>query len=175
MLHIKFTSRPFDKLQTQCAVVTTFADQKPFQGNAALLDWRLNGRLSQIVMRSRFGAEFKEVLLMPSEGRLQSKAVLVFGLGARNQFNESSVGNFIHFFLDSIARQKITSFLVSFSELIPTHFEWRNSVRLLVSKLHDFPEIETVILSESDDRIREAKRRHMDFGMNVEVSFEGNA
>ena len=172
MLHIKFTSRPFDKLTTECAIVTAFSDDKPLQGNAALLDWRLNGRLSRILIQKKFNAGFKEALLLPAEGRLHSKRVLILGLGSRPEFNEERVSGFVQYLLDTIAQKKVRDFLVSFSDFIPAQFEWRNSVRILVSKLRDFPHIEAVVLSESDDRIREAKRRHMDFGANVDVSFE---
>ena len=81
MLHVKFTSKPFDKLETQCAVVTSFADSRPLKGNAALLDWRLNGRLSRILLNRRFSGDFKEALLLPSEGRIRSREILFLGLG----------------------------------------------------------------------------------------------
>lgn len=175
MLHIKFTAHPFDKLVSQLAIVTTFADERPLSGTAALLDWRLNGRLSRLIIESQYQSDLKELLLMPAEGRIGSKAILVCGLGRREHFSEAVTNQYIQFILETIHKQKITDFIISFSDIITDRFEWRNSVRLFVSKIYDYPAIERVRLCETQELVVEAKKRHMDFGMNVEVSFEANA
>ncbi|MDO8518793.1 MAG: M17 family peptidase N-terminal domain-containing protein [Deltaproteobacteria bacterium] len=172
MLQVKFTSRPFDKLETQCAVVTSFSDSRPLKGNAALLDWRLNGRLSRILSSKKFSGDFKEALLLPSEGRIKSREILFLGLGTGASFTESSLSPFSHFILEKMAQKKVSDFMISFSDILSDRFEWRNSVRLLVSKLHDFPGLQTLYLCETEECVKDAKRRHMDFGMNVDVSFE---
>lgn len=153
-------------------VVTTFVDQRPLQGSAALLDWRMNGRLSQIFIRHRYRGETNESLLLPSEGRIKAKEVLILGLGLREAFNESHVAPFTQYLIDKLSQKRVSDFMISFSDFIRERFEWRNSVRLLISRLNDYPQIESVRLCESDDCVRDAMRRHMDFGINVDVSFE---
>lgn len=153
-------------------MVTVYSDFRPLKGISALVDWRLNGRLSQVLKNSRFGGEFGECLLMPSEGRIRTPEILVIGLGQRALFNESHVGSATQLILEKMAQKKAADFLVSYSDFIADRFEWRNGVRLLVSKLHDFEGIGAVTLSEPDDCVRDAKRRHMDFGPNVDVTFE---
>lgn len=175
MLNIKFISYPFDKLKSQCALVTTFSDLRPLKGVSALVDWRLNGRLSKILIKNRFCGDYQEVMLLPSEGRIKSDYILVLGLGPRGSFNESHVGLFLQFMLEKITQMKLTDFVISISDMIPDRFEWRNSIRLLASKLHDYQNVSQVNLCESDEYVKDAKRRHMDFGMNVNVSFEMNS
>lgn len=109
---------------------------------------------------------------MPSEGRMKAKDILVLGLGDRNVFGESHVAAFIQFLLDKLSNIRTSDFMISFSDIITDRFEWRNSVRLLVSKLHDYSNIESVRLCETEECVKDAKRRHMDFGMNIDVSFE---
>lgn len=171
-LHIKFTSRSFDKIEAQCAVVSAFADLRPLQGIASLIDWRLNGLLSKVLIKNRFEGEPREALLLPAEGRVRARELLVVGLGRQSDFNESYVGMTIQFLLEKLATKKITDFVICFSDIIPDRFEWRNSIRLLVSKLRDFPDIQAVTLCEPEEYIKDARRRHMDFGMQVDVSFE---
>lgn len=173
MLHIKFTDKPFDKLKTECAVITLFSDKIPFGGNAALLDWRFNGRLSQIFSKHRFSGKFQEALLMPSEGRVKSKSILVLGLGTYSQFYESDISSFTDFLLKTLSQKRVGDFIVSFSDIFRDLFEWRNNIRLLVSKLYDY-QFESIFLCEPKDCIQDAKKRHMDFGSNVDVSFELN-
>jgi len=171
-LEIKLTSRAFDKVDTKSAVVTLYSDLRPLFGIPALVDWRLNGRLSKILIKHRFEGDVGEVLLLPSEGRIKCQDILVLGLGAKSQFNESHLGRFIQCMLEKLAQKKAYEFAVSFSDFVPDRFEWRNAVRLLVSKLHDFPEIQTVYLCEPEDYIKDARRRHMDFGMNIQIAFD---
>ncbi|MBI2339419.1 MAG: hypothetical protein HYU99_03480 [Deltaproteobacteria bacterium] len=171
-LHIKFTSKPFDKIETRCAAMTVYSDFRPLKGVSSLVDWRLNGRLSQVLKTNRFQGNFGECLLMPAERRIRAQTILVMGLGPRGVFNESHVGATTQLLLEKMAQKKIGDFLVSYSDFIADRFEWRNGVRLLVSKLHDFSEIGAVTLCEPDDCVRDAKRRHMDFGGNVDVAFE---
>ncbi len=172
MLQIQFTSKPFDKLKSQCAIATVFSDCKPLAGSAALLDWRLNGRISRLMLKEKFEGNFGESLLLPSEGRIKSKEILLLGLGPKKHFDEAQIASLISLVLDIIGKKRVPDFLISFEDFILDRFEWRNSVRLVASKLHDYPVIETVRLCESDDCVREARRRHMDFGFNVDVTFE---
>lgn len=172
LLHIKFSAKPFDKQETRCGVVTLFSDERPLKGVSALLDWRLNGRLSQVLAKNRFEGKFGESLLMPAEGRIRASEIMVIGMGDRPAFNESHVSAFTQLLLEKAVQKKSPDFMISYSDFISDRFEWRNSIRLLVSKLHDFQSIEAVILCEPDESVRDAKRRHMDFGVNVEVSFE---
>lgn len=172
MLHIKFSAKPFDKQETRCGVVTLFSDQRPLRGVAALLDWRLNGRLSQVLVKNQFEGKFGESLLMPAEGRIRSEEIMVIGMGPESTFNESHVSAFTQLLLEKIVQKKILDFMISYSDFITDRFEWRNSIRLLVSKLHDFLSVDAVILCEPNESVRDAKRRHMDFGVNVDVSFE---
>ncbi len=172
MLNIQFTSRPADKLKSQCAVATVFSDCRPLKGTAALFDWRLNGRLSRVIEKKRFEGKFGECLLVPSEGRIKSQEILLIGLGDESRFEESQVASLIHFLLETVSQKRVSDFLVSFTDFIGDRFEWRNSIRLLVSKLHNYPFIESVRLCEDEDCVKEARKRHMDFGVNIDVSFE---
>ena len=172
MLHVSFTAKPFDKQPTQCAVVSVFADIKPLVGHAALLDWRLNGRLSRVIIKNRFEGHEGETLLMPTEGRLKAKEILVVGMGNKRDFHQGKIPEIINRLLLVVGKKKIPDFMISFTDILPDRFEWRNAVRLLVSNLHEIPLVEMVRLCETNECVRDAKRRHMDFGLNVGVSFE---
>ncbi|OGQ07259.1 MAG: hypothetical protein A3G32_04605 [Deltaproteobacteria bacterium RIFCSPLOWO2_12_FULL_40_28] len=172
MHHLVFSSKAFDKIPVDCAVVTAFSNHIPLTGNAALLDWRLNGRISRLIMDGRFKGGFQEAMLLPSEGRVKPPLIMVFGLGSSGQFNESLIGTFSSILLEKLANQKAKSFLISFTDIFEDRFEWRNAVRLLVSKLHDFPIIEDVHFCETTECIYDVKKRHMDFGMTMDVTFE---
>src|SRR5262245_27609004 len=65
-----------------------FEDRRPVQGLAGLLDWRLAGRLSQLLARSFAQGSKGEPLLLTARPRLRFDKMLVLGLGPRDRFNE---------------------------------------------------------------------------------------
>lgn len=172
MLTISFTNRAFDKLDSDCSVVTVFSDQRPLLGQSSLLDWRVNGRLSRLIQSQRFEGDFEDVLLLPSEGRVKSNDILLIGLGPKTAFETSRISSLIEKLLKTLDQMKVKDFTICLSDLIEDPFEWRNSLRLLVSKLHDFPQIELCRLCEKETYVKEAKKRHMDFGLKVNVTYE---
>jgi hypothetical protein len=64
-----------------------FSDVRPLRGVAGLVDWRLNGHLSERLRQERFTGERGERLLLPTR-RLPWKAVLALGLGPSRDFDD---------------------------------------------------------------------------------------
>jgi hypothetical protein len=54
--------------------------ERPLQGLAGLLDWRLCGAVSRAILEGTFTPERGEVLLLPSGGRLPTPRIFCFGL-----------------------------------------------------------------------------------------------
>lgn len=167
-----FTSQPIDKLDCELLVLMHYENQVPFHGLLGLIDWRLNGRLSQLVIENHFSGKAKEMILMPAEHRFRAQKMILLGLGQHEHFRENHISQVFDYTFETIDRLKAKQIALSLNPLIPSQFEWRNSVRMFVSKAFDFPQIEEVILCEPQDWVMDAKRRHMDFGGRVEVSFE---
>jgi leucyl aminopeptidase len=68
-------------------IVPIWSDVRPLRGAAGLLDWRLNGRLSDCLRAQRFSGSCGEKLLVPTR-RLGWKTVLAVGQGAARTFDE---------------------------------------------------------------------------------------
>ncbi|HEX5660360.1 MAG TPA: M17 family peptidase N-terminal domain-containing protein [Polyangiales bacterium] len=77
-----------DALRTELLVVPVFSDERPLRGAAGLADWRLCGRLSDLLVRGQLRGEFDDALLMPPpERRLVLERILCLGAGARTDVN----------------------------------------------------------------------------------------
>ncbi len=87
----------WDMTQADAIAVGIFCDQRPLRGPAGLLDWRLCGRLSQLLRLGRVSGEYGEAVLLPSSGRLPQPKVLLFGVGRQGDFGEDR-------FRDSVRR-----------------------------------------------------------------------
>lgn len=63
-----------------------FNELEPFAGFASLVDWRLLGHLSRLVIERFFAGDPGEILLMPLSHRLPIEHLLLIGLGERSGF-----------------------------------------------------------------------------------------
>jgi leucyl aminopeptidase len=70
-------------------VIPVWSDVRPLRGAAGLLDWRLCGRLSQMIRDGRLSGASGEKLLHVT-GRLPWKRVLFIGLGDSSEFSSST-------------------------------------------------------------------------------------
>ena len=171
-MKFRFTSQPIDKLECELLVLMHYENEIPLMGQLGLIDWRLNGKLSQLVQENHFSGRAREMILMPAEHRFRAQKMIILGLGQHEHFHESHIMQVFDYVFGTIAGMKSHQIALSLSRLIPSQFEWRNAVRVFVSKAFDYPDIEEVILCEPPEWILDAKRRHMDFGAKVQISYE---
>jgi hypothetical protein len=72
------------------AVGSFWLDERPMRGFAGLLDWRLAGRLSALLVSGYVSGEAGEVLLVPGKPHVPFEKVLLVGLGLRASFDEAA-------------------------------------------------------------------------------------
>ena len=80
---------PIERVPADVAVVSFFEDERPLRGGAAHADWRLCGTLSRLIQRGKLSGAFGEAALVPANGGLRARWVLVLGLGARDELDEA--------------------------------------------------------------------------------------
>ena len=66
-----------------------YSDVRPLRGAAGLLDWRLDGRLSALIVAGHLTGAAEEQLLIPSRKRLPWTLTLACGLGPTATMDES--------------------------------------------------------------------------------------
>jgi hypothetical protein len=70
-------------------VVPVWSDVRPLRGAAGLLDWRLCGRLSQMIREGRVSGALHEKLLLVTN-RIPWRRVLAVGVGVSTAFDEGA-------------------------------------------------------------------------------------
>ena len=81
-------------------VVPLWTDVRPLRGAAGLLDWRLNGRLSQLLREGRLEGAAGEKLLFFTT-RVPWRRVLTIGVGEISTFSEDAFRASMNTVLDS--------------------------------------------------------------------------
>jgi hypothetical protein len=72
-----------DALKADVLVLNLFEDEKQPKGTAGYCDWRLNSRISRLLLANEFAGLCDEVLLMDSVRRIGTERIVLFGLGRR--------------------------------------------------------------------------------------------
>lgn len=72
----------------QLLSVGLWSDVRPLRGACGLLDWRMCGKLSSLLVAGKVGGADGEQTLLPSGGRLAWRLILAAGLGRRADFSE---------------------------------------------------------------------------------------
>jgi len=80
--------RRLDCASTEVLVAAILEDERPPHGVAGLVDWRLSGRISRLMLSGFMTGQLGEVLLLPGKPQLPFDKLLLFGAGLRSDFGE---------------------------------------------------------------------------------------
>lgn len=171
MIHLVLSSLPIDEVPGRVALATFFEDVRPLKGSTSLIDWRLNGRLSDLILQGRISGEFSESLIMPSQGRLAAREIFLFGLGRSKDLTEKKFDEGSNVLIEKLARLKSGEVVISFGDLTNDFMSWRALLRSFMNSLSRRPEEFQVVCAEDPKWVSEAKKRNMDFGAEVQLSY----
>ena len=82
MNRLRTLDLPADRMEGEVVAALFFRDQRPLRGPAALLDWRLNGKLTELLLTGAVRGLAGEQVLMPNNGKLVAERVLFVGGGS---------------------------------------------------------------------------------------------
>lgn len=78
---------PIERASADLVVVALFAGERPLQGAAGRIDWRLCGQLSHLCAAERVRGEPGAAVLLPGGGGVRAPRVLGLGIGARGELD----------------------------------------------------------------------------------------
>ena len=171
MIRLILSTLPIDEVPGQVAIAPVFEDVRPLKGSTSLVDWRLNGRLSDLILKGRLNGEFTEFLIMPAQGRIAAREILVFGLGEKEMATEERLEAAFATLINKLNLLKSGELVVSFGDFARDFMGWRAILRNFVSTLVRRQVSVEVICAEDSKWINEAKKRNMDFGPEVTLSY----
>lgn len=81
MTQPEFVKQPADHMTGRSVVALYFVDQKPLDGPAAVLDWRLDGQLTRMILDGKIRGRAGEHVLLQGNGKVRADWVLFVGGG----------------------------------------------------------------------------------------------
>ena len=85
-LGIEVGAEPIERVRVDIVAVHFFEDERPLTGAAGRADWRLGGKLSELIADSRMSGAAGEAVLVTPRGALHAKILIVLGLGRSRDF-----------------------------------------------------------------------------------------
>ena len=101
--------RRLEGLKGEAMCVPLFQDERPLRGAGGLVDWRLSGRLSRLLLDARLVGERGEKLLLPARPKLPFDKLFLFGLGKREGFDAEVFGATVRIVLETLEKARVRS------------------------------------------------------------------
>lgn len=104
----------FDTMGCEALVAPLYEDQRPPKAVAGLVDWRMCGMLSKLVMRGRVTGSEGELLLVPPRPRMPFDKIFVYGAGSAGCASRASFTSLVGFMLNTLAAAHVRTCAFSF-------------------------------------------------------------
>ena len=150
--------RRLDSLQSDALAMSFFEDERPFRGTLGFVDWRLCGFLSKQRFSERIAGQLGEVTLIPSQGRLTFEKLFVFGLGYRDDFDDSVFARVVEHTLEILTQTQIRSAVLSLPGRSQNVLEPEKAIDILIPKLVGIDALDELILIEDTEAQRAMER-----------------
>jgi hypothetical protein len=105
---------PADRLEAESVVVFYFSDKKLLEGPAALLDWRLDGQLTRMLLSGDVQGKAGEHVMLQNNGKLKSDWVLFVGGGQWAGLSEETHAALIRHMLKVVSQAGFTKVSLAF-------------------------------------------------------------
>jgi hypothetical protein len=123
----------------ECDVLVTgiFKDERPMKGSSGWIDWRFNGMLSRFLTEKKLTGDWKETTLIPSQGRIIPRMVLLLGLGGVNEYSYLRLRELSPYLLETLKKLDAIHVCLSFPYQESTHMDCGKLAEVLIEGIAD--------------------------------------
>ncbi|HMR07226.1 MAG TPA: M17 family peptidase N-terminal domain-containing protein [Polyangiaceae bacterium] len=151
--------RKLDLAGSEVLAACTFENERPPHGVAGLVDFRLAGRVSNLMLRGDISGKLGEVALLPGKPRLSFDKVLLFGGGDLGELNDRVFGLIIEGMLATLSGLRARSAVVELPGRHVDAIEPDRAADLLLERAASRPEHDLWTLVEPVDAQRVINQR----------------
>ncbi|MCB0272108.1 MAG: hypothetical protein KDD46_03735 [Bdellovibrionales bacterium] len=112
-----------EDIQTDLICTTLFEDLGAPKGIAGMVDWRLNGFISQNIVNQKVLGVFRESTLIPLGPPFSSNRLCIFGLGSWRSYNALQLKRLLPKIVQTMMQIKPTSCLVCIPRLLKESYK----------------------------------------------------
>jgi len=112
-MDIILSAENVDLHECDAVVIGLFQDVKPLRGSSGWIDWRLNGMLSRFLIEKKLIGDWKETTLIPSQGRMTPRIILLVGLGKVNEYSYLRLRELSPYLLETLRKLNVSDICFS--------------------------------------------------------------
>lgn len=146
--------REIDRLKCDAIGIPFFSDEHPPRGVLGLLDWRLCGLVTRMMMRDKIAGAPLETVLIPARQRLSVDKLLLFGAGPRSQFSAERINELMRHMLATLTQLGARSSAIVLPGRSPALVEPAVAIETLLTTSTSFPDHDEVWVLDSLDAQR---------------------
>lgn len=90
-LGIEVGAGPIERARADIVVISFFEDERPLSGAAGRADWRLCGKLSELIAEGTLTGAAGEAVLVTPRGGFRAPILVALGLGRRHDFGADAL------------------------------------------------------------------------------------
>lgn len=140
--------RRLDGVESEVLALPFFSDLRPLRGAAGLVDWRMCGFLSKLLIRGRIDGSPGELTLLPSRERLSVDKILLVGLGASVDFSLKRFDDAVQRILEAATRARMRSCVLELPGRSTGAIAPADAMERFLESIRDFEELDELILVE---------------------------
>ena len=174
-MDIRFVSpdlRHLDGLRCEAMALAVFEDERPLRGALGLVDWRLCGQVSRVLLRGHARGALGERVLIPTRRRLPFDKLFLFGAGASADFDDARFASVTQHLLDTLDRARVRSSVVGLPGRSCDRITPQRAMEIFLLQVPRHPEQDQLTLIEDADAqramapvVEQAKRRQRALGV----------
>ncbi len=141
--------RRFDELESEALALCFFEDERPLRREVGLVDWRLCGAVSRVLLRGRATGARGETILLPAQPRLPFEKVFLFGVGPTDAFDDAAVDGVVERMLTTLDRALVRSSVVSLPGRSTDRIAPEHAMMIFLGRAALHPEQDHVVIVDT--------------------------
>jgi hypothetical protein len=141
--------RQLDAIPCEALAIPFFADERPPRGALGLVDWRLCGMISKMLVRNRIRGDYGETVLVPGRPRLNVDKLFLFGLGSGDPLEESVVEEVTENMLRTLTLAGVRSSALVLPGRSVDRFDPARAMELFIRRSAAYREHDEIMLVET--------------------------
>lgn len=148
-----------DRIETEVLALFFFQDERPLKGAAGLVDWKMNGALSSLIIKEiSSGVSGESTLVLPGK-RINSQKILLFGLGDSKNYSTDVLKETTVQLVEQLLKIDCHDFCIAVPPSQFTHIKPEDAAVMLVHGLapRRDADVNVTILAEEEDLVKVRK------------------
>lgn len=146
--------RRLDELGSEALALCFFEDERPLPREVGLVDWRLCGAISKMLLRGRATGASGETVLVPAQPRLPFEKLFLFGMGPVDRFDDAVVDGVVERMLTTFDRALVRTSVVSLPGRCSERVAPEHAMKIFLGRASMHPEQDSAVVIEPPDAQR---------------------